>query len=215
MKYQELRDILDHLHDLQHVLVGYQHDRDAEALRAEAIEAREALQTRQEAERLELKATMEATISAREQKFERELAVRVSGEKKLEEDYLQQLEAFYAGKKDGEERIQATMVEFRKKMDEGFRVWEKHRDAELEVFKFKMEEEHTIKEELMDSAKRRLDDSYRDREADLEKRKAAELKWVTRVMAERERLLAEMEVEELDGDATSLFSFGSEETPGV
>jgi hypothetical protein len=211
MKYIELRDILDQLHDLQQVLVEYQHDKDDESLSSEAVSAKQTLQVKQAAQVTGLNAACAANIAEREAEYAKEYAARVAGEKRLEGDYLQQLREFYDGKQDGEARVEAAMGELRRKMDKGFRSWEKHRDEQLAAYRDKVEEEQTIKEELMYSVKVRLEDAYVDKEVELQRRKQAEMKWVARVMVERERLLLEMEAEELDdGETASCFSLESD-----
>ncbi|OPB37051.1 hypothetical protein A0O28_0039630 [Trichoderma guizhouense] len=206
IKYQQLREMLDELHELQQVMADSKQDEYARDLAAEAESAKKQLEERQQAERDNLDSLMQIKIKAREDKYEKEYAARADLEHQLEEDYLAQLRDFWAGKVDGEERVEASMLPLRQRMDLAYRTWQRWRDDQLHHYRTKLEDERTVKEELMYSARKRNAAAYVDKETDLTRRMVAEKKWIQEVILERERLLVGMELRETEDDADSLFA---------
>jgi hypothetical protein len=74
------------------------------------------------------------------------------------------------------------------------------------AFGAKLEDNKTYREELMYSTKHRLGDSCKEKETEMTRRMAAEKKWLEVVILERERLLGEWEIQEVEGDADSIFA---------
>ncbi|KAJ4864181.1 hypothetical protein T069G_00711 [Trichoderma breve] len=206
IKYQQLREMLDELHELQQVMADSKQDEYARDLAAEAESAKKQLEERQQAERDNLDSLMQIKIRAREDKYDKEYAARADLERQLEEDYLAQLRDFWADKVDGEERVEASMLPLRQRMDLAYRTWQRWRDDQLHHYRTKLEDERTVKEELMYSARKRNDAAYVDKETDLTRRMVAEKKWIQEVILERERLLVGMELRETEDDADSLFA---------
>ncbi|KAL6872613.1 hypothetical protein HDV57DRAFT_253275 [Trichoderma longibrachiatum] len=207
MKYQQLREMLDGLNELQQVMVRCKQDENARDLAVEAESAKKQLEEKQQAERDSLDSLFSIKLRAREDQYEKEYAARAALECRLEEDYLAQLRSFWAGKVDGgEERVQAGMLPLRQRMDLAHRTWQRWRDDQLRHYRSKLDEERAVKEELMYSSRERLEAAYVDRETELATRAVAEKKWVEEVFLERERLLVGMELQETEDDADSLFA---------
>jgi hypothetical protein len=197
-KYEALRVKLTDLGALQRMVLTYEHDRQRdEALRAAAA-ARTELAEKQDVDRVSLRAAVAATIADREMDWDRDYRCRVAWEKHLEEEYAHVLELFWADKAGGGPRIQAAMREYMKKNDHRMDIWRRWKDNELERFRFEQEDDLAIREELMVSAKDRLEDNIEADQADLQKKHKAQFKWVDLVLAERMRLLAEVEALDLD-----------------
>lgn len=211
LKYQELRETLDQIHDLQEVLVRYQHDKEKEIASHDASTATTGLEAKQEAEQLELVETVGRKLAAKEKALSHEYGFRVLEEKKAEDVYLQQLESFFADKKASEARVEELMRDFRKKMDKGWRAWGAWRNEEMARYKVKVEEERTIREEVMYSVRKRHEEGLDEAQKELTKRQAAELRWVALVIAERARVLAERESAELEDGAESFFGSSDED----
>ncbi|KAF9879757.1 IBR domain-containing protein [Colletotrichum karsti] len=206
VKYQELRELMNQLHDLQEVMVRYQHDKEVEILSHEASTATAELAASQQAELEELAEKASQKLAAKENALAVDYNCRVLKEKETEDVYLRKLEEFFAGVPSGEERIGELMLVFRKHMDEGWRAWSKWRHDEVARHKIKVEEERAIREEVMYSIKQRHEESLVSNKKETEKRQMAELRWVTLVIAERARMLADMETTELEDGDESLFS---------
>jgi hypothetical protein len=187
------------------MLESYQEDC-ATTLLQEAVAVKQKLAERHEETRLEQANQTSQKLLARQDKFKREYATRVAHEKKMELQYLEQLQDFWAGRPEAEAEIEQAMFPLRKKMDQGHWAWQKWRDGQLEVYKQKLADDVSLKEELIYSQTERLKDSCDDRETEQTRRMLAEKKWWQEVVWERERLLGSWEVSEMEGDADSLFA---------
>ncbi|KAJ0168118.1 putative E3 ubiquitin-protein ligase ARI9 [Colletotrichum tanaceti] len=201
VKYQRLREMLDQTHDMQEVLVRYQHDKEKELASREASTSTTELEAKQQAEYLELTEMAARKLATKEQALATEYILRAIEEKKTEDAYLQVLKGFFAGKPASEARVEELIRELRMKMDKGWRAWLRWRKEEAEGYKMKVEEERTIREEIMYSVKKRHEESVEEGRRELEKRQAAELRWLTLVVAERVQLLARMETAEVEDGA--------------
>ena len=98
------------------------------------------------------------------------------------------------------------MLALRKRMDQKQHAWQKWKAEQLKNLETKLQDNRTYREELMYSAKHRLEDSFKEKETEMVRRMAAEKKWLEAVVLEREKLLSEWEVEEVEGDADSIFA---------
>ncbi|KAM6538826.1 hypothetical protein FALCPG4_000681 [Fusarium falciforme] len=211
LKYQELRGLLDDLHDLQQVLVDVDQEKEAEELVIETRAAKEELSKKHETERSDLESLMRTKIAEKEYALNKDFQIRAAEESKIEEAYHERLQEYWKDKKDGEQEIEASMLALKKRMDQKHHSWQKWKAGELKKYEASLEDNRTFREELMYSAKHRLSDSYKEKEAEMMRRMAAEKKWLEVVILERERLLGEWEVQEVEGDADSLFGRESEE----
>ncbi|KAM0254808.1 hypothetical protein ACHAQJ_006407 [Trichoderma viride] len=207
IKYQQLREMLDELHELQQVMADSRQEEDARELVTEAELEKKRLQEHQQAEREGLDALMLAKLRAREDEYANEYATRAELERQLEDEYLEQLRSFWGDKVDGgEERVEATMLPLRQRMDLAHKAWQRWRDDQLAHYRTRLEDERTVKEELMYSSSKRMDASYVDKETELTRRMVAEKEWIREVILERERLLGVREIQETEEDADSLFT---------
>ncbi|KDN65869.1 putative IBR domain-containing protein [Colletotrichum sublineola] len=204
VKYRDLREMLDQVHDLQEVLVRYQHDKERELVSHEALTSTAELEARQQAERLELAETASRKLAAKEKALTNEYSLRVLEEKKTEDAYLGLLEDFFANNPTSEARVEELMQDFLKKMDKGWRTWGKWRNEKTALYKMKTEEERTIREEVMHSVKIRHEERVESERRELGRRQVAELRWLTLVVAERARLLVQMETAEIEDGIDSI-----------
>ncbi|PTB69823.1 hypothetical protein BBK36DRAFT_1110025 [Trichoderma citrinoviride] len=208
IKYQQLREMLEGLNELQQIMADSKQDESARDLAVEAELAKKHLEEKQQAERESLDSLLSIKLRAREDRYEKDYAARAALEYQLVEDYLAQLRSFWADKADGgEERVvQASMLPLRQRMDLAHRTWQRWRDDQLQHYRSKLDEERTVKEELMYSSRKRMDALHVDKETELARRMVAEKKWIEEVFLERERLLVGMELQETEDDADSLFA---------
>ncbi|OHE99607.1 IBR domain-containing protein [Colletotrichum orchidophilum] len=201
VRYQELRELLDQIHDLQDFLVRYQHDKEKELTSEEAKTSTVELESKQQAEQLALVEKAADKLAVKVKSLTTEYGARVLEEQKTEDAYLRQLQSFFADRPSSEERVEKLMRDFRREMDKGWRAWERWRAEEVARYKVKVEEERTIREEIMYSVRKRHEENLERVQAELGRRQAAELKWVTLVVAERTRMLDQMESAELEDGA--------------
>ncbi|KAI0385932.1 hypothetical protein F5Y04DRAFT_276454 [Hypomontagnella monticulosa] len=198
IKYQELRGCFWNIHERQRIVVHRDHSTEGIDIEKKGAEALAELQEKQKADREKLNAVTKAKLTKREETLKREYAARVIEERRIEEEYHAQLKEYWSRKKDGEAQMEAAMKELKRKMDAGFKKWEKWRDNELENYHWSVKEEQGIKEEIMQEVERRLVEHTREEQNAFYQKRAAELRWVDIVIEERGRLLNDMEMDELE-----------------
>ena len=206
IKFAELRTTLDQLHELQRVMVRTQQAKESESLEEESREARDSLEKNQAEARDQLSATMKTNLSQKDASFHEDFATRAETEKKIMDEYHAQLVAFYRNKPRGAQEIEKAILPLRQKMEHQYRAWKTWKGQEMEAYQQELEENHAIQEELMYSKKQRLLEKHEEMQLDLTKKGVAEKQWFRLVVLERERLLAELETQEMEGDADSLFA---------
>ncbi|KAI1496602.1 hypothetical protein F5X99DRAFT_64058 [Biscogniauxia marginata] len=211
VKFKELREIFLHLHELQRLLVQSDHDTEENDTRNQGAAALEELREKHKADREKLTTATNSKIGQRERTLEAEYAARVAEERRIREQYHAKLKIYWAGKKNGADKMEEALDELSGKLDKSFGVWKKWMKDELEKHRYDAREEQAIQEELMDAVERRLTETVRGRQDAFAKRKAAELRWVHAVIEERERMLANMEVDEIENgeDIDAWFAEGA------
>jgi hypothetical protein len=212
VKYQELRIVLDELHDLQQVLLDVDQEEEAENMIINIRAAKQELEMKHGTELSDLKALALAKMTEKENSLNKDFRVRAAEENELEEAYHERLKAYWKDKDNGDQEVENSMLALRKRMDQKHHAWQKWKADQLKVLEAKLEDNRTYREELMYSAKHRLDDSCKEKEAEMMRRMAAEKKWLEAVILEREKLLNEWEAQEVEGDADSIFAVESEDS---
>ncbi|KAK8035888.1 E3 ubiquitin-protein ligase ARI4 [Apiospora marii] len=238
-KFAELRGTLEELHALQHVAVVQELDRRAAVLAHEAQVARTALGETNDAKREKLRSDAAAKLAARRKELDDELASRIKEERRVEEQYLAQLQAHYhwvdvkrnkieKGKhKETDDKCpdnpppkraavadvetERLMKAFRRRNDEGFAMWRKWKDGEWESYHFRVTEKRDIMLETLDVTETRLDESAEREHAAFKKERRAHLRWVDVVIEERQKMLAEMETEERDNGGEDIAAWIAEQ----
>ncbi|KAK3394216.1 hypothetical protein B0H63DRAFT_517358 [Podospora didyma] len=214
-KFEELRISLTELDDLQRTMLSSVHDSEILACEARAVEARQELAIKQGTERAALRASTAAEIARCELEWENDYQTRAVWEKQLEQEYATALHMFWADKVGGHQRIDLAMRAYMRKNDERMEAWHKWRDDEREKFRFVAKDELEIREELLDAARQRHEEVLAARETDLMRRYMAERKWFDLVVAERARLLTEMEVAEREAGKEEILGSLEEKETGV
>ncbi|KAI0147982.1 hypothetical protein F4776DRAFT_605448 [Hypoxylon sp. NC0597] len=198
VKFLELREIFSNIHELQRIIVQRSHSKEEADIESQGTTALAEFKEKQKIEWNESKITAKAKLTMRENEFEREYVARVAEERRIENQYQFELEAYWSGRKDGAAKLEAAMKELKRRMDNSFRGWEKWRDNELEKYRFSIQEKLGSQEEHMQEAERKLVDSTREKQNAFLLRKAAELRWLDVVMEERDCMLTNMEADEID-----------------
>ncbi|OTA64834.1 hypothetical protein K449DRAFT_348513 [Hypoxylon sp. EC38] len=201
VKFLELREIFSNIHELQRIIVQRNHSKEEADIESQGTAALAGLKEKQKIEWNESKTAAMVKMGMRENEFQREYVARVAEERRVENQYQFELEAYWSGRKDGAARIEAAMKDLKRRMDNSFKEWEKWRDNELEKYRFNIQEKLGIQEELMQEVERRLVDSTRENQNAFLLRKAAELRWVDVVMEERDHMLTSMEADEIENGA--------------
>ena len=211
VKFRSLREALDELHDVQLVLLDVEHEEEGAELSSEARTKKSELETQQESEQAVLNELASTKFDKREAELVKDYQVRAAEEKKVEDEYHQQLIDFWGNNPYATVKIEESMLPLRRRMDKGYKQWQAWKEQELGAYRIQLDDSRAVKEEYMYSAKHRMIDMYDTRELELQKRFVAEKKWLEVLIRERERLLGQKEVEEMEGDADSLFAPREEE----
>ncbi|KAI0549038.1 hypothetical protein F4679DRAFT_286522 [Xylaria curta] len=198
LRFEELRATFEDLHATQQTIVAQTHEKREQQLAQKSEEAFRRLFEMHELERELQRAKVEARIAEREEKFRAEYVARLAEERQIEEQYAAKLRTFWGGRKGGEEKVRAALLDLQVKMNEGFKVWKIWMDGELDTYHHHVREELAIGEELMDEKERRVRSRAREAALALATRNAAELRWVREVMEERGRMLRELESDEME-----------------
>jgi hypothetical protein len=195
-KYAELKRTLGKLNDLQRMVLTYTHDREMDETGTRAARERLTLTKTHERERKELKEATTSRLAGWLKEREVEYAARVALEQQLEEAYGSVLQVFWAHIVGGQKEIRLAMQAFMRKNDARMDEWETAKDRELEKMKCLLEDEIAIQSELMATSKQRLQDKLAAEGVEVGRKHRAEVRWFELVVAERTRLLAEVETVE-------------------
>ncbi|KAI0408889.1 hypothetical protein F4802DRAFT_616687 [Xylaria palmicola] len=207
-EFEGMRAAVAALHEEQKALQAQ-----AQAERRRRFEAceRNGLARFREVQALEREARREETearLAERDAQVRREYAARGAEERRIEEQYVARLRAYWAGRapqgEEGEEgeveaevEVQTALRQLRRRMDAGFGVWRAWADAQLDAHAGHLEREMAVFEAQQQEAEQHGHERVREGRAALEWRGAAEVRWMDEAAAARARMLAEMEVEAL------------------
>ncbi|TDZ13192.1 ATP-dependent RNA helicase DEAH12 [Colletotrichum spinosum] len=214
VKFAALRTALDAVHDLQEVMVRFQHDKECELDARGAEEAAAELAGRNRAELAAVAEAGRKKKAAKEKGLAAEHAARAREEKAAEDAYKGQLDRYFATKPDGEQRAAQLMREFRRRMDVGWLAWSKWRDDAAARHKHEVDMDVTIRKELMAEFELRHADCMLEARTAMQRRQAAEVRWTTLIIAERVRMLAEMKTMELEDGGETFYSMSEGEGEG-
>jgi hypothetical protein len=199
-KYEALRATLVKLEGLQKMVLEYGHDQEVEVQVSRAAAERAEMAAEQELGRKKGTAAAAAKVSESKAAFDREYADRVGWEKLLEDKYEEVLSLFWSDKIGGLPRVRDAMRAYRQQNDRRMDEWLAYKERELERLHYLVDDEMAIREELMETKKRRLDQRLENEQAGLSRKQRAEAKWFSLVVEERKRLLAEVETVEREND---------------
>ncbi|CAG9939257.1 unnamed protein product [Clonostachys rosea f. rosea IK726] len=205
-KFLELRVALDRTHDRQVILLA-EEQVEAEAKLAEDYEAAKVrLEQKQVEDRGQLEISIQTRISGKDEAFGQEFSVRSALETKILEEFHVQLLEYWKIRPNGEGEIEKAMALLRKTMEQYYQAWKEWRDRQQAAYSEQLEEERIIMGELVTSGNERLKEKHEESVRDMGRRKIAEKKWLRTIAAEREKLLAEAEEQEMEGEADTMFS---------
>lgn len=198
IKFDGLREELASLHERQTAEIVCEHDKEENILRYNAESLMTALRQQNNWDREVLTTKNSKKLANFKGLLDAEYVARVKEERDVEEEYHQQLSAYWADKEGGDAQIEAALLSLRRRMDKGCRSWNKWMRKELEIHHYLVHEEQGIQLELMDETERRLSHENAQQVQAFKSRKAADLKWVDVVIKERESMLSEMKEDEID-----------------
>ena len=191
-RFHQLTAELEALQDVQRVLMAERYEFEVDVLKKERQDALETFSVRHPAEIQQLGEESQKRISDSEHVFEQEYKLRLAEERRIEDEYVDQLILFWQGKPDGEYKVREARDDLRQDQDKEYRIWDSYRRRELmaisdgekrrmEALKVKQQAEIKAVE-----GRSKID------EVEWKRKKWAEGKWVEEVMRERIAILQEM-----------------------
>ncbi|KAK0657446.1 hypothetical protein B0T16DRAFT_385984 [Cercophora newfieldiana] len=193
VKYGELREVLERVNEMQKALVRCAQDREGEEAKVQEAEEIEQLVRRQEVELQELRTVLDVKLTDRELEWDRDYRVRVVYEKRVEDEYAAALRAFWSDKTGGGVYAGEALRAYMAQNDQRWDFWNSTRESDLQKLRYEHEEELAIRKEIMETMRLRQQEELGERQVEREARFAAERKWFELVVAERTRMLAEIE----------------------
>ena len=201
-KYAALRSALLRLNELQEVMLKETHTTEAVEAGTQALSRREELTNKHKEEREALQVAAATKIADAELEWQRDLRARALWSCQLEEEYRAAQTAFWVEFKGGEKRMDRLIYEYRYENHARYQKWCSWRDKEMEHFRWKVGEEHAVGEELLDRAMSKFEQEVGEQELGLRKKRGTEQRWFDLVVSERIRLLAELEMDEIETDGS-------------
>ena len=192
-RFRGLNAELEALHDAQRVLMAERYEFETEVLKKERQDALDTLSIQHPSEVQHLASSSSAKISDSEFKFEREYKVRLTEERRIEDQYVDELRAFWEGKPDGEYKVREARDDLRRDQDREYRLWDAYRRQQLEAVweaERKKMEALRVKQE---AETRAVDGRAKIDGLEWKRKRFAENRWVEEVGRERVAMLGEME----------------------
>jgi hypothetical protein len=193
LRFYRFTTELETLHDVQRVLMAERYEFEVGVLRKDRQDALDTFSIRHPAEIQQLGTESQQKISDSEYKFEQEYKLRLAEERRIEDEYVEQLRAYWQGKPEGEYKVRAARDELRADQDKEYKFWDSYRRRQLQGIsegeKRKMEAlviKHTAEIKAVEG-RSKID------EVEWKRKKWAEGKWVEEVGRERVAILQEME----------------------
>lgn len=197
-KLEALRDVFRVLHEMQDGLLREKYEESDRLAREDAEAGLRRMADVHELEREVQSAKADSRITKREAKVRAEYIARVAEERRLEDGYAAKLRAYWEAKKGGAEKMRVALDDFRMRMDAGRKVWKQWTDNELEAYCHYVREQQAIDAEIMDMKESQFRDLTRRFLLELAEQNVADRRWLQEVIAERDRLLDDLELVEIE-----------------
>ncbi|KUJ11326.1 uncharacterized protein LY89DRAFT_739523 [Mollisia scopiformis] len=195
-RFRELNSELEGLNEVQRVLIAERYEFEIEVLRKERQDALDALSVRHVPEKEALALSSEKMVFDAEYSYKQEYRTRLAEERRIEEEYIAQLQAFWQGKENAEQVVREKREELRSEQDREYKFWDAYRRKQIFAAK---EGEKRKMERLMVKHGNEIKVVEGRAESDgveWRRKVKAEGMWVEAVVRERTGMLQEMEVVE-------------------
>jgi hypothetical protein len=195
LRFHRFTAELENLHDVQRVFIAERYELEVGIQRRERQDALDTFAIRHAAEIQQLGTESQKRIEESSYKFEQEYKVRLAEERRIEDEYVDQLRAFWHGKAEAEAeyKVREARDELRMDQDKEYRFWDIYRRRQLQALaegeKRKMEALRVKQEAEIIAVEGRA----KIDEVEWRRKGWAEGKWVEAVARERVVMLQEME----------------------
>lgn len=185
--YAELMALLGEVNEFQRVVLEGQHERGRRELLLQIRTAEEGLKTKHMARTDELREESRRKMDDKEKELWEEYKAGPSQE--TPETILD--ERTWLGSNRGVPEDEGHEAEGQ---------WLQYRDGQLRQFRWAVEDEQAIEEELLQAKTERILESFKVQQRELQVKIRSELRWYELVVAERARLLDELQIVELEDE---------------
>jgi hypothetical protein len=193
LRFLQLGVELETLHDVQRVLMAERYEFEVDIMKKDRQDALDTFSVRHPSEVQQLGTESQKKISDVEYKFEQEYKLRLTEERRIEDEYVDQLRVFWQGKPESEYKVREARDDLRRDQDKEYKFWDSYRRRQLQALsegeKRKMEALRAKQEAEIKAVEGRC----KIDEVEWKKKKWAEGKWIGEVMKERIAMLQEME----------------------
>jgi hypothetical protein len=193
LRFHRFTAELETLHDVQRVLMAERYEFEAGVLKKDRQDALHTFSIRHPTEIQQLGTESQQKIADSEYKFEQEYKLRFTEERRIEDEYVEQLRAYWQGKPNGEYKVRGARDELRAEQDREYKLWDSHRRRKLQDIS---EREKKKIEALVVKHKaeiKAVEGRSKIDEVEWKRKKLAEGKWIEEVVRERIAILQEME----------------------
>ncbi|KAE9373022.1 hypothetical protein N431DRAFT_465334 [Stipitochalara longipes BDJ] len=193
LRFRTFNALLEALHDIQRVHIAERYESEVNILKKERQDSLDTFSIRHPAEIQQLTTESQKRISDSEYKFEQEYKLRLAEERRIEDEYVDQLRVYWQGKPDAEYKVREARDELRADQDKEYRFWDSYRRKQLQDIS---EGEKKKMEALVMKHKaeiKAVEGRSKIDEVEWKRKKWAEGKWVEEVVRERIAILQEME----------------------
>lgn len=192
-KFRLLGSEMEALHNIQRVLLSERYEFETTRLQRTLRDELDILSVKHPAEVAALTATSQAAIASSEQAFVQEYQVRRAEEERIEDKYVADLRAFWAGKPDAEFKVRDAQDELRRDQHKEYKFWDNYRRKQLQAVR---EGEARKMESLIVKQRAELkaaEGRAKIDEVQWKKVMHAEGRWVEAVIEERVTMLGDEE----------------------
>jgi hypothetical protein len=193
LRFQQLTAELETLHDVQHVHMAERYEFEVEVMKKERQDALETYSVRHPAEVQQLATESQKRISDSEYQFKQEYKLRLAEERRIEDEYVDQLRLFWQGKPDSEYKVREARDELRRDQDKEYRFWDAYRRRELMAISEGEQRRMAALNVKQQAEVKAIEGRSKIDEVEWKRKKWAEGRWVEEVTRERSAILQEME----------------------
>lgn len=193
LRFQRFTDELEILHNVHRVLMVERYEFEVGVLQKDRQDSLDTFTVRHPVEIQQLGTESQQKVSDSEFKFEQEYKLRLAEERRIEDEYIEQLRAYWKGKPEGEYKVREARDELRADQDKEYKFWDLYRRRQLQAIS---EGEKRKMEALIVKHKaeiKAVEGRAKIDEVEWKRKKWAEGKWVEEVVRERISILQEME----------------------
>ncbi|KAG0648096.1 E3 ubiquitin-ligase ARIH2 [Hyphodiscus hymeniophilus] len=192
-RFRGLEVELGGLSDFQRVLMAERYDFEAEILNKERQDAVDTLSIRHIHESQYLANESSIKINDSRSKFDSEYQIRLAEERRIEDQYVDELREYWKGKAEGEYKVREARDELRRDQDKEYRFWDGYRRQQLGAVREGEARKMDTLKKKQEAEVKAVDGRAMLDALEWRRKRFGEARWAEEVSRERVTMLAEME----------------------